>query len=251
MSHMYIYNTIALHRVVEGQPKTFIDINRKTLRHILERSKSIGQLVSIDEASVSSEASIKKICLTFDDGFSSDHDIVLSDLKRINAIATFFVTTDWLDRPGYLTKQQVRNLSDAGMQIGSHSQSHPNFLKITPQERSVELQKSKDILENIIGKKISSFSFPYGFFDDACVKAVFEAKYSICCTSNHGLSSTSSYIVPRNSINANTSLNRIDKILCAGLTQQNLWKLEDIIKENMKNFFPKPYAIIRRYFSKL
>jgi len=247
---MNIYNTIALHRVVKGKPKTFIDINEKTLSYILERSISIGQLISIDEANASLDTNIKKICLTFDDGFSSDYDLVFPNLKRINAVASFFIVTDWLDKPGYLTKQQVRNLSDAGMQIGSHSKSHPNFLKITPQERLVELHTSKNILEDIIGKKISSFSFPYGFCNDACIKAVFEANYSTCCTSKHGLSSPLSAVVPRNSINAHTGLSRIEKILSAGLIQQNLWKLEDIIKENMKNFLPGAYAVIRRFFSK-
>ena len=243
------YNTIVLHRVVEGQSKFFIDITIQTFRQILKGSMAIGQLVSIDQATVTSGHALRKIGLTFDDGFSSDHDLVLPELKRIKATATFFIVTDWLGTPGYLTKQQVQNLSKAGMQIGSHSKSHPNFLTISPQERLDELRESKLILENIIGKEISTFSFPFGFCDEACTEAVFAANYSICCTSAHGLSSSSSPVVSRNSINANTSLNRINKILRAGLIQRILWYFEDIIKGNMKQSFPRSYVVIRNLFS--
>jgi peptidoglycan/xylan/chitin deacetylase (PgdA/CDA1 family) len=243
------YNTIVLHSVVEGQSKSFIDITLETLRHILKASMSMGQLVSIDQAIVSSDDASRSICLTFDDGFSSDHDLVLPELKRIKATATFFIVTDWLGTPGYLTEQQVRDLSDSGMQIGSHSKSHPNFLTITPEERLDELRGSKLILENIIGKEISTFSFPHGFCDMACTQAVFAANYSICCTSAHGVSSRANPVVSRNSINAHTSLNRIEKILRASLIQRVLWYFEDIIKENLKQSFPKFYIALRNLMS--
>ena len=246
---MNSYNTIVLHRVVEGQSMSFIDITLQTLRHILKGSTSMGQLVSIDQATISSEDASRSICLTFDDGFSSDHDLVLPELEKIKATATFFIVTDWLGTPGYLTEQQVRDLSDSGMQIGSHSKSHPNFLTITPEERLDELRGSKLILENIIGKEISTFSFPHGFCDMACTQAVFAANYSICCTSAHGVSSRANPVVSRNSINAHTSLNRIEKILRASLIQRVLWYFEDIIKENLKQSFPKFYIALRNLMS--
>jgi peptidoglycan/xylan/chitin deacetylase (PgdA/CDA1 family) len=243
------YNTLVLHRVVHKQTENFIDINLPSFRHILRGSMALGKLVSIDEAIKFSEDSKRSICLTFDDGFSSDYQLVLPELKKLQATATFFIVTNWLETPGYLTKQQVRDLSDAGMQIGSHSKSHPNFLKITPEERLDELRGSKLILENIIGKEISTFSFPYGFYDKSCSKAVFDANYSICCTSKHGLSDCRNSIVPRNSINAHTSFNRINMILRASLMQRVLWYCEDVIKENLKQSFPRFYRTLRNLIS--
>ena len=246
---MNSYNTVVLHRVVEEQSKSFIDITLQTLQHILTSSMSMGQLVSIDQAILSSKGANRPICLTFDDGFSSDHDLVLPELKNINATATFFIVTDWLGTPGYLTEHQVRALSDSDMQIGSHSKSHPNFLTINSTQRLDELRGSKLILENIIDKEVSAFSFPFGFCDAACTKAVFDANYSICCNSAHGVSSPENPIVPRNSINAYTSLNRIDKILEAAVTQRVFWYLEDIIKKYLKQLFPKFYIALRNFIS--
>ena len=243
------FNSIVLHRVVKGQPNSFIDITLKTFHHILESSSSIGKLVSIDQARLESKSSRRSICLTFDDGFSSDHDLVLPELIKMNATATFFIVTDWIGKPGYLNEQQIRNLSNSGMQIGSHSKSHPNFLDITHMERLAELHESKLILENLIGKQVSTFSFPFGFCDATCKEAVFDANYSICCTSEHGLSASANHIVPRNSINAHTSLNRIDKILRATLMQRVLWYFEDLIKENLKHSFPRFYKTLRNLMS--
>lgn len=243
------FNTIVLHRVIDGDPVNFIDIDLDSLRYIL--SKSDLNFVSIDKAFENNHQERPNICLTFDDGFSSDCDLVLPELQRISATATFFIVTDFLDTPGYLTTAQVKSLSQSGMQIGSHSKSHPNFLELNATERTEELQHSKVILEKITGKEVTSFSFPFGFYDCECVEAVFSVGYSICCTSRHGISSKFDFVVPRNSINANTSMNRVDRILNANLTQRFSWYMEDFVKAILKRFFPRFYVILRNLLSNL
>jgi peptidoglycan/xylan/chitin deacetylase (PgdA/CDA1 family) len=243
------FNTIVLHRVIDGKALDFIDIDLKSLKFIL--SKSEFNFLSIDKTYADKNHKRPNICLTFDDGFSSDYDLVLPELKKIDATATFFIVTDLLDTPGYLKTGQVKSLSESGMQIGSHSKSHPNFLELNAGERMEELRDSKVILEKIIGKELTTFSFPFGFCDDACIKAVFDANYSICCTSKHGESSNASFIVPRNSINAKTSIRRIEKILNPGFFQFLSWKVEDIVKAILKRLVPKLYVSLRNLFSSI
>ena len=243
------FNTIVLHRVIDGNAIKFIDIDLKCLKFIL--SKPEFNFLSIERAYLDKHHEKSNICLTFDDGFSSDYDLVLPELKNINATATFFFVTDLLDTPGYLKTWQVKSLSEWGMQIGSHSKSHPNFLELNANERMEELQDSKVILEKIIGKVVTTFSFPFGFYNYECAKAVFSAGYSICCTSKHGMSSKLDCMVPRNSINAKTSMNRLNKILNANLTQQCFWYIEDIIKSILKRWFPQFYVTLRNLLSNL
>ncbi|MDC1238131.1 polysaccharide deacetylase family protein [Pseudomonadales bacterium] len=242
------FNTIVLHRVIDGKALDFIDIDLKSLKFIL--SKSEFNFFSIEKAYADKHHERPNICLTFDDGFSSDYDLVLPELKKIDAAATFFIVTDLLDTPGYLETWQVKSLSESGMQIGSHSKSHPNFLELNAGERMEELHDSKVILEKIIGKEVTTFSFPFGFYDDDCAEAVFSAGYSICCTSKHGVSSNASFIVPRNSINAKTSIKRIEKTLHSGFLQRLSWRFEDIIKGTLKRSVPKIYIILRNLFSR-
>jgi peptidoglycan/xylan/chitin deacetylase (PgdA/CDA1 family) len=241
------FNTIVLHRVVTGNAVDFIDISLKNLRFILEKSEY--SFVSVEEAFENRAQDRQNICLTFDDGFLSDHDLVFPELKMMHANATFFLVTDFLNTPGYLTTNQVKILSESGMQIGSHSKSHPNFLKLTASERIKELRDSKVILEKIIGKEVTTFSFPFGFYNHECAQAVFLAGYSICCTSKHGISSKLSFMVSRNSINAQTSMSQINKILQANLLQQLSWYVEDIVKVILKRFFPKFYIGLRNLIS--
>jgi peptidoglycan/xylan/chitin deacetylase (PgdA/CDA1 family) len=226
-------NAIVLHRVVNHSPVDFIDISLATLKLIL--SKSRYNFVSIEEAFQAKPQDEANICLTFDDGFLSDYDLVLPELKNRNATATFFIVTDFLDTPGYLTTNQVRILSESGMQIGSHSKTHPNFFNLSLKEKMLELTDSKAILEKIIGKEVSTFSFPFGLYDDECADTVFSAGYSFCCTSKHGISSGLSFMVPRNSINAHMSPSRIEKILRAGFSQRLRWFFEDNSKDVIKS----------------
>ena len=243
------FNAIVLHRVVAGSPVDFIDIGLATLRDMLSMKEY--NFTSI-EGLLNAKVSVKpSICLTFDDGFSSDYNLVFPELKKTGATATFFIVTDFLDTPNYLTKKQVKYLSDGGMQIGSHSKSHPNFLMLSPDKRLEELRKSKEILEDIIGKPISTFSFPFGFFNDECSRAVSLAGYSICCTSEHGLSFKEGAMVRRNSINSQTSLKRIGKIFNAGFPQRVLWFFEDRVKIILKRYVPNIYIVIRHLVSKL
>ena len=73
--------------------------------------------------------------------------------------------------------------------------------------------------------------------DAPCVSDLFEARYFNCCTSMHGLSSKEKPTISRNSINAKTSIERVDKILKAGLLQQGIWSAEDSVKAKLKRCF--------------
>lgn len=243
------FNAIVLHRVIDGKAEEFIDIDLKNLQFILSNFNL--NFVSIEKAYADKHHERPNICLTFDDGFSSDYNLVLPELKKIGATATFFIVTDLLDTPGYLETWQVKKMSESGMQIGSHSRSHPNFLKLSAEQMIKELRESKIVLEKIIGKEVTSFSFPFGFYNEESVQAVFSSGYSICCTSQHGLSSNLSFIVQRNSINAKTSIKRIKKILKSNYLQRLSWYFEDVIKVTLKRFVPKIYIILRNLFSRI
>jgi len=242
------FNVFVLHRVLDGKTLSFTDIDLTTLRHIL--SKIEFTFRTVDNALKGGTSPKTSACLTFDDGFSSDYNIVLPELEKVGAKATFFIVTDLIGKPGYMTKEQINSLSNAGMQIGSHSVSHPNFLKLNPEERRAELLESKQTLESIVNKEIAAFSFPFGFFNSESIQAAFSTGYSTCCTSDHGLSFKNQTIICRNSINANTSIRRVDNILRANLIQRVIWICEDRSKALMKKFMPKIYVYIRNVLSR-
>ncbi|RKX92842.1 MAG: hypothetical protein DRP84_09370 [Spirochaetes bacterium] len=136
----------------------------------------------------------KPIIITFDDGQRSQLETALPILKKYGLKATIFVTTDptasvfkdtWhIDRP--LTKQQIKELSKAGVSIQSHTVTHPILPELTDEEVLFEFKESKKILESIIDKPVQFLSIPLGFCNKRIKKLAKQAGYKAICTANVG-----------------------------------------------------------------
>lgn len=235
-------NTVVLHRIIEGQVAQFEDVMYDAFKSIFDIHNI--KLMNIDSALMHKRKD-NIVCLTFDDGFSSDWEIVFSMLIKHGASATFFVVTDWLGKPGYLTKDQVREMYINGMQIGSHSHTHQDFRKLDTKAVAYELIYSKQILEDVIENEISTFSFPFGYTSPNLVKMVLQAGYKYCCTSQHGILKKTDIVIPRNSINSTMSEDDIRKIIEAGFLTRFNWVIEDSVKSYIKKYFGNYYLIIR------
>lgn len=240
-------NTLVLHRIVREKTVNFEDITEDILEKILQEGD--GQLKTIEKAFLLDEDE-KSICLTFDDGYKSDVEIVLPKLLKIGGEATFFIVKDYLNNDGFMCDKDVLQLSNQGMQIGSHSMTHPNFLQINNSKRMEELISSKKYLEDITSRKVSTFSFPFGFINESLIEMVFEAGYEYCCTSQHGLSNKYSTIIPRNSINGGQNISTILRSMNPTFLTRTSWYLEDSIKSRIKAMSPRLYKKMRNLISR-
>jgi peptidoglycan/xylan/chitin deacetylase (PgdA/CDA1 family) len=108
--------------------------------------------------------------LTFDDGFRSHYDVARC-LSAIGVKATFFITTHTYGE-NFLasTPEKIIEMSEMGHEIGSHSCTHPNFLLLSASERERELKESRKWLENLLGKNIRSFAYPYFLYDEKVLR---------------------------------------------------------------------------------
>ena len=241
-------NPLVLHKICDRQIDQFEDVLASTLMDILaERGYHFSTL---DELPHAPNAEMR-VCLTFDDGNSSDFNFVLPALRKHSARATFFIVTKWLDQPGFLTSAQVRELHCSGMQIGSHSMSHPDFRKLTVAQQNGELVESRKILEDLTGAEITSFAFPYGFKNKPAITAVLAAGYRYCCTSAHGVLSCPAMVMPRNSIHSGMSTAEVRRVLAARSGMRLAWRLEDAGKAALKSSFPRVYPAIRKLLARL
>lgn len=100
--------------------------------------------------------------ITFDDGHVSNATLAHPLLARLNLKAIFFITTDWIDTPGFMTAGQIRHLSDSGMLIGSHGCSHQYFSDMTNEQLREEMAQSRRKLETILGEPVQTLSLPGG-----------------------------------------------------------------------------------------
>lgn len=88
-----------------------------------------------------------------------------------------------------MTWQQLKEMSEHGMDIGSHSFSHPSLSRISIDEAMQEIKESKDMIENNIGKDCLHFAFPYGSRSDYNQKLIDytrECGFQACLINIHG-----------------------------------------------------------------
>lgn len=126
------------------------------------------------------------IAVTFDDGCETDLTVAAPILRDANFGATFYVTLGFLGHPGYMAEQQVRELGDAGFEIGCHSMTHPYFPDLKEPELRVEIIDAKKRLEDIISRPVLQFSCPGGGWSARAVALAKEAGYQSVTTSRIG-----------------------------------------------------------------
>jgi peptidoglycan/xylan/chitin deacetylase (PgdA/CDA1 family) len=124
----------------------------------------------------------KPIMLTFDDTDEDQFTIANPTLKKYGFKAVYFVMTVSIGRPHYMTADMVKKLSDEGNVIGSHTwdhhrvdkYTHNGVLKIIGKNGKItnrpvddwvtQIDKPTKKLEEITGKKITYFAYPFGIW---------------------------------------------------------------------------------------
>jgi peptidoglycan/xylan/chitin deacetylase (PgdA/CDA1 family) len=132
-------------------------------RFHLNRSQSIRMPpLSIDLNQAPRDAAIMRIVRAFLDQTITEATWFLEQLA---AAAQVTVDEQGLSRQLFMDWDQVRRLSDsdAGLTIGSHSHSHPELSRLTDQSQCHELERSKEILESRLGRKIQALAYPFGW----------------------------------------------------------------------------------------
>jgi len=113
------------------------------------------------------ETNSNKVGISFDAAWGADKTQGIIDiLKDRNVKATFFLVGFWAEEHS----DMVKKIDEAGFEIGLHSNSHPDFAKLTDEQIKSELLSNIAILENIIGKKPTLFRFPFGSYSDKALK---------------------------------------------------------------------------------
>ncbi|HVV00691.1 MAG TPA: polysaccharide deacetylase family protein [Verrucomicrobiae bacterium] len=141
----------------------------------------------------------RDIFLTFDDGFVDVFDHALPVLDEHGFSAIQFVlpdllgkTNEWQERQGdvshpLMDAAQVREWLAAGQEIGSHSLTHPWLTRIPIAGAREEIFASKKKLEDLFGRRVDHFCYPYGDCNEAIRDLAREAGYRTACTTRRGI----------------------------------------------------------------
>lgn len=117
----------------------------------------------------------RTFALTFDDGFKNFLEHGLPVLTQFKFCAMMFVvsnwvgkTSDWLGQPRWIPRfelldwQDLRELAEAGIIVGSHSANHARLARRAPRDAEAEIVDCKHAVEDHTGHPVETFAYPYG-----------------------------------------------------------------------------------------
>jgi peptidoglycan/xylan/chitin deacetylase (PgdA/CDA1 family) len=140
---------------------------------------------------------IAPVVLTFDDGDLSGYTTAAPLLEAQGFRAEFFVVTDWVNRPGFMTEDQLRELVRRGHGVHSHSQTHAVLSSVDAAQIEFEVAGSKAALESMLGREVSYFSIPGGAYDQRVIAAAHRAGYRAVLNSVEGYNDERSFLLQR------------------------------------------------------
>lgn len=122
--------------------------------------------------------------LTFDDGGVSFYTCIADRLEALGWRGYCLISTDYIDRPAFLSRSHIRELHRRGHVIGSHSASHPPFMHQCSRPAIVdEWRTSIATLEDVIGGRIDIASVPGGCYSHTVAEAAAAAGVKTLFTS--------------------------------------------------------------------
>lgn len=181
------------------------------------------------------------VLVTMDDGFSSVLHIAAPIMQRHGIPSVAYVTTGFVGSVSasgepYLRWDEVARLPAAGVTVGSHAHSHRSMAQLGLDEALDEALRSKQLLEQHLGRPVRSFAYPFGMRPDespATAGMLAGAGYSTVFIAQHGTLRRGADLarLPRVKVEGGEPL-WMFKWLCRGgmdgwkLFDDTLWKLQ-------------------------
>lgn len=114
----------------------------------------------------------KPVMVTFDDGRKEQYTLGAQIMEKHNFRGVFFIMTVSLGKNHYMSRDDVKALSDKGHIIGCHTWDHHKVTGYKKEDWPLQLAKPKKQLEKITQKPVTSFAYPYGLWNDAATDSL-------------------------------------------------------------------------------
>lgn len=121
----------------------------------------------------------KPVLITFDDTREEQFSLGAAEMDKYGFKAAFFIMTVSINRPGYMSKDQIKKLSDGGHVIAAHTWDHSMVTKYSGADWDTQLIKPQKQLEAIIGKPVIYFAYPFGLWNRPAVPEIKSRGYQL------------------------------------------------------------------------
>ena len=115
------------------------------------------------------ETDKKQVAISFDAAWGADKtEDIIETLAEYNATATFFLVGFWVDK----FPEMVQKINSAGLEIGSHSNTHPDLTTLSNEMLKQELVECNKRITEITSKPVEVFRCPYGSYNNNVLEAI-------------------------------------------------------------------------------
>ena len=144
----------------------------------------------------------RHVAITFDDGFANLYEHAFPELAERSYPATIFLVTRHLGKTNdyhpaaedlyepMLSPDQVREMLGRGISFGSHTRHHARLTSCSKDQMNSEIEGSREDLEELLGRSVSTFCYPYGAHNDSVRASVISAGYTLACSTLKGRNDT-------------------------------------------------------------
>lgn len=152
------------------------------------------------------------VAITFDDGFAGLADHAAPVLRRYRLPSIVFVVAgtladpptryEWVDgepppEPRTLTLEQIREMMEGGVTIGSHAVTHRDLTHLSDDECKVELSESMRMLGDLLGRPPRFLAYPGGRHDERVRRLAAAAGYDAAFTLPEHREPVGPHAIPR------------------------------------------------------
>lgn len=205
---IFMYHNIANSTGTDKYVNNYLSISKleEQIKYIKENNYQtifVNQLENLENYQ-------KPVALTFDDGYQNFYQNAFPILKKYNQKATLNVITQFIDKPNYVTSNQIKEMEESGLiSIESHTSTHQDLLKINNELIIGELKKSQDYLKKEFNINSIVICYPSGKYNKKILEDVKESyKYGLTTTNDIYDSKIDHLLeIPRIRINRNTTMN--------------------------------------------
>ncbi|MBD7912277.1 polysaccharide deacetylase family protein [Clostridium cibarium] len=161
---------VLLYHVVSSNPNGQYQFSLTEFKKQMQYLKANGYTtLSIDQyyniISRTTPMPNKPVLLTFDDCTSDFYTNVYPVLKQYNMKATQFAVTNWIDTWGHMTTNQLKIVSNNGIDIQNHTTTHSNLTSLTHNQKYDAINAATAKIRSITNKASTYCAYPYGSYD--------------------------------------------------------------------------------------
>ncbi len=129
----------------------------------------------------------KYVVVSFDDGYRTFYSYTYPIIKKHGIKSVNYIIYNFIGRQNNMDAWMIEQLVKDGLvEVGSHTLNHPDLTSISEEQLKSEIIDSKNLLEKRFNTKVTSFCYPYGFYNEKAFPFLKEAGYLTATTTKEG-----------------------------------------------------------------